>query len=116
MRRVLPDVVTLERVAALLVAASIGGWMRGRVAGWPLDGVVVAGGLLGYAAYRDQRRRHLAYPPRDDEAGERASSLALDGSPCRGWPAYGMAARLVETIEHQLGDAGQLERGDEPWR
>ena len=98
-----PDRITVEHVAALLVAATVGGWLQGRIAGWPWEGAAVAAGLVGYVAYRDQRRRRLRYPPAPEPVTELAGTLELDGSPCRGWPAYGMAARLVERIEHQMG-------------
>ena len=107
-----PDRLTVQHVAALAAAAAVGGWLQGRIAGWPWEGAAVAAGLVGYVAYRDQRRRRLRYPPADEPAVELAGSLAVDGSPCRGYPFTGVAARLVERIDAQLSEAAGVAADD----
>ena len=111
-----PDRVTVEHAAAIAGAATVGGWLQDRVAGWPWEGAALTAALLCYVAYRDQRRRHLRYPPRSDPPTEAAASLAVDGSPCRGWPSLAVASRLVEKIESQLDEAAGQEREERLWR
>ena len=100
---------TLERATTVVAAATIGGWLQGRVAGWPGEGAAATAILVGALVWRDQRRRHKRYPPRREPAVA-VGTLDVDGTPCRGWPTCAaVAAKLVDAIEHQMG-------GGDPWR